>query len=247
MDGEALVKEFIQTGRPVLKDQIVQSFAPLVKHVVGRFNMNYSNTLSRDDLYQAGVFGLLIALERYKPDMGAPFKSFAYKRIHGEVVDTLRKEGMIGRDKYDQIKKLETTVKSLTATLGYEPSQEEVCAQMGISEDAYYSLVSTAQMVYTTSLNTKISDDEGEFIYRIDTLRDEEQLSPEDITEKSDLKINLKQIINDLPDRQKLIMALYYYEELTLADIAKVVDLTEARISQILNKTLVEIRSNLEQ
>ncbi len=246
MNGESLVKKFVQSRNQSLKDAIVKSYAPLVKHVVGRFNLSYSKTLSPDDLYQAGIFGLLTALERYKPEIGTPFKSFAYKRIHGEVVDTLRKEGMIGRDKYEQIKKLENTTRSLTAALGYEPSASEICGSMGITEDQYYALLGTAQMVYTTSLNRKISDDEGEFIYRIETVRDEDAVSPEESTVLDDLKRNLKTAINNLPERQKLIMALYFYEELTLADIAKILDLTEARISQILNKTLVEIRTNLD-
>ncbi len=248
MDGEVLVQEFLQTGgaNRALKDRIIHSYAPLVKHVVGRFNLAYSTTLRSEDLYQAGVFGLLKALERFKPQMGTPFKSFAYKRIYGEVVDTLRKEGMIGRDKYEQIKSLENTIKELTASLGYEPSVDEVCAAQGISESEYHALLNTAQMVYTTSLNTKVSDSEGEFIYRIDTLRDEDHVNPEEEAIRNDLKLNLKKVINELPERKKLIMALYYYEELTLADIAKVLDLTEARISQILNQTLLEIRTKLD-
>lgn len=247
LDGESLVKSFFETGNPRLKEKIVVSFAPLVKHIVGRFNLKYSTTLAPEDLYQAGVFGLLKALERYKPDIGTPFKSYAYKRIYGEVVDTMRKEGMLGRDKYDQIKKLEQAVRDLTNMNGYEPSTDEICNYLHISEDDYFSLVDTAQLIYTTSLNTKVSGDEGEFIYRIDTLKDDETLSPEDLLIKQDLKHRLKEVINELPERKKLIMALYYYEELTLADIGRVIDLTEARISQILNKTLIEIKARLDQ
>lgn len=245
LDGESLVKEYAASRNQRLKERIVVSYAPLVKHIVGRFNLTYSTTLATDDLYQAGVFGLLKALDRYKLEAGVPFKAFAYKRIFGEVVDTLRKEGMLGRDKYDQVKKLEQAVRDLTSSFGYEPSVDEICRHMNITEDEYYALLNTAQMVYTTSLNTRISGDEGEFIYRIDTLKDDDQLSPEDELIKQDLKARLKEIINELPDRQKLIMALYFYEELTLADIGRVVDLTEARISQILNKTLIEVRSKL--
>ena len=245
LDGESLVKEYAASRNQRLKESIVVSYAPLVKHIVGRFNLTYSTTLATDDLYQAGVFGLLKALDRYKLEAGVPFKAFAYKRIFGEVVDTLRKEGMLGRDKYDQVKKLEQAVRDLTSSFGYEPSVDEICRHMNITEDEYYALLNTAQMVYTTSLNTRISGDEGEFIYRIDTLKDDDQLSPEDELIKQDLKARLKEIINELPDRQKLIMALYFYEELTLADIGRVVDLTEARISQILNKTLIEVRSKL--
>ena len=246
INGENLVKEYLKNADPRLKESIVSSYAPLVKYIVGRFNLTYSTTLALDDLYQAGVFGLLKALERYKPETGTPFKAFAYKRIFGEVVDTLRKEGLLGRDKYDQIKKLEAAIRELSSSFGYEPSAEEVCEHMGIKESEYYALLNTAQMVYTTSLNTKISGDEGEFVYLIDTLTDDEQLSPEAVLEKKDLKERLKVVINELPERQKLIMALYFYEELTLADIGRVVDLSEARISQILNKTLLDVRSKLD-
>jgi len=247
LDGESLVKSFFETGNLRLKEKIVVSFAPLVKHIAGRFNLKFSTTLAQEDLYQAGVFGLLKALERFKPDVGTPFKAYAYKRIYGEIVDTMRKEGMLGRDKYDQIKKLEQAVRDLTNMNGYEPSTDEICNYLHISEDEYFSLVDTAQLIYTTSLNTKVSGEEGEFIYRIDTLKDDDSLTPEDALIRQDLKRRLKEVINELPERKKLIMALYYYEELTLADIGRVIDLTEARISQILNKTLIEIKAKLDQ
>jgi len=246
-NGESLVREFFRTKNPRLKGEIVSSYAPLVKHVVGRFNLTYSTTLSQDDLFQAGIFGLLKALERFRPETGTSFKAFAYKRIYGEVVDTLRKEGMLGRDKYDQIKKLEQAIKRLAAASGYEPSAQEICDYLKIGEQEYHALLDTAQLIYTTSLNTKISGDEGEFIYRIDTLRDDEQPSPEETAVQDDLRANLKEIINDLPERKKLIMALYFYEELTLADIGTIIGLSEARISQILNKTLLEVRARLDR
>ncbi len=243
--GEALVKEYVTTHNPRIKGKIVEHFAPLIKNIVGRFNVQYSTTLSKEDLYQYGILGLLKALERYKPN-GVPFQAFAYKRIYGEVVDSLRREGMLGRDKYEKVRNLEKTIQSLTASLGREPSVEEVCKAMGISEKNYYDLLNTSLLVYTTSLNTKISDDEGDFIYRIDKLTDDTARNPEEELINQDLKKRLKEIItNELTDRQKIILALYFYEELTLADIRKVVDLTEARISQILNETLLKIRVKL--
>jgi len=245
LDGEALVKEFITTGDRQLKEKIIAAYAPLIKHVIGRFNVQYSTTLERDDLYQYGIFGLLKALERFKIEMGVPFKNYAYKRIHGEVVDALRKEGLIGRDKYEQIKMLESTVQKLAGKLGREPYEDEVCQEMNISETEYQSIISASQLTYMTSLNVKIAGDEGDYIYRIDTIVDDDQQSPEDILIRKNLKANLKNVINNLPDREKLILALYFYEELTLADIARVIGLTEARISQILNKTLLDIRTKL--
>ncbi len=245
--GEALVKEYMASKNPRLKGKIVEHYAPLIKNIVGRFNVQYSTTLTQEDLYQYGILGLLKALERFKSN-GVPFHAFAYKRIYGEVVDALRREGMLGRDKYEKVKNLEKTIQSLTASLGREPSVEEVCKAMGITEKYYYDLLNTSLLVYTTSLNTKISDDEGDFIYRIDNLTDDTARNPEEELINVDLKRRLKEIItNELSDRQKIILALYFYEELTLADIRKVVNLTEARISQILNETLIKIRIKLMQ
>ncbi len=246
-DGEELVREYVKTGNSKLREAIVKSYAPLIKHVVKRFHITHSNTLDEDDLYQAGIFGLLKALDRFRPEAGVPFKSFVYKRIHGEVVDTLRKEGFLGRDKYEQVKQLEKAVKILTDRNGFEPSTEEICAYMDISEKQYFALLNTSQLTYMVSLNTRVSDDEGDFIYRIDTLSDEDQLSPEDRVERDNLRERLKTLIEALPQRKKMILALYFYEELTLSDISKVVHLTEARISQILNQTLVKIRAQLNQ
>jgi RNA polymerase sigma factor for flagellar operon FliA len=242
--GEQLVQEFMKSKNPVIKDLIVKSYAPLVKHIVGRFNLTYSATLSQDDLYQFGVLGLLRALDRFDPEMKVPFKSFVYKRIHGEVVDAMRKEGLIGRDMYEKVKKLEKCVKDLSSRLGREAAVDEICKEMDITDDEYYAILNTSQMTYMTSLNNTITDDEGASVYKLDTLEDETQENPEDLMINKNLKTRLKEVINTLPERERLILALYFYEELILADIARILNLSEARISQILNKTLVQIKAN---
>lgn len=241
--GEQLVLEFTKSRNPMIKDLIVKSYAPLVKHIVGRFNLTYSTTLSQDDLYQFGVLGLLRALDRFDPAMKVPFKSFVYKRIHGEVIDAMRKEGLIGRDMYEKVKKLEKCVKDLSSRLGREAAVDEICQQMDITDDEYYSILNTSQMTYMTSLNNTITDDEGASVYKLDTLEDDAQQNPEDLMINKNLKSRLKEVINTLPERERLILALYFYEELILADIAKILNLSEARISQILNKTLVQIKA----
>jgi len=242
-NGEELVKDFVRSGNPTLKDQIVRVYSPLIKHIVGRFNLKHSSTLSEDDLFQYGILGLLKALERFDPEQGVPFKAFVYKRIQGEVIDAMRREGLIGRDMYEKIKKLEKCVKDLGSQLGREPGVYEICREMAITESEYYDLLNTSQMVYTTSLDTKITDEEGSAVYRVDMIQDDSQLSPEDLMTQKNLKTRLKAIINKLPERERLILALYFYEELILADIARIMNLSEARISQILNKTLLDIRT----
>jgi RNA polymerase sigma factor for flagellar operon FliA len=241
--GEYLVQEYLKSKNPLIKDKIVESYGPLVKHIIGRYNLTYSTTMSQDDLYQFGILGLLKALDRYDVEMNVPFKGFVYKRIQGEVIDAMRREGLIGRDMYEKVKNLEKCIKKLSAQNGREPAMHEICSFMDISEKEYYSILNTSQMTYMTSLNITVSDEEGASVYKVDTLEDEDQMNPEEIVEKQNLKVRLKQVLNKLPERERLILALYFYEELILADIAKILELSEARISQILNKTLMEIKT----
>jgi len=244
-NGEFLVKEYVKSRSQVLKDKIVEAYSPLVKFIVGRINISQNGVLTKDDLYQSGIIGLLGALERYKPDSQAAFKTFAYKRIHGEVVDAIRKEGMVGRDKYEQIKAIEKATASLMARLGREPITDEICEELEITSDEYYERVNASLMNYMISLDTKISDDDGDFIYRVDTLEDDSQMTPEESVNEENLKNIIKDIIPNLPERERLILALYFYEELILADIGQVLGLTESRVSQILNKTLIDIRTKI--
>ncbi len=240
--GEFLVKEYLKTRNQGIKEKIVQAYSPLVKYIVGRINFSSNAILSQEDLYQCGMIGLLGALERYKPDSQAAFKTYAYKRIHGEVIDAIRKEGMLGRDKYDQIKAIEKTTMALTARLEREPSTDEICTELNITEDEYHDRINASLMNYMLSLDTKISATNGEYIYRVDTLEDDTQMTPEEKVNESNLKNIIKKIIPNLEERERLILALYFYEELTLFDIGQVLGITESRVSQILNKTLVNIR-----
>lgn len=244
-NGEFLVKEYIKTKQPAIKEKIVNAYSPLVKYIVGRINFPSTAILAKEDLYQCGIIGLLGALERYQPDSKAAFKTFAYKRIHGEVIDAIRRAGLVGRDKYDQIKAIEKATSALTGRLGREPIPDEICHELGISEDEYYERMNASLMNYMLSLDTKINDDNGDFIYRVDLVEDNTQLNPEETVNENNLKKLIKDTIPSLPERERLILALYFYEELTLYDIGQVLGLTESRVSQILNKTLVDIKTKI--
>jgi RNA polymerase sigma factor for flagellar operon FliA len=121
-EGEELVQVFANTRNAAIKQKIVSVYAPLIKYIIGRINISFSTTLSKEDLYQYGILGLLKALERFDVNRGVPFKAYAYKRINGEVIDALRKEGLIGRDKYEKVRQLENTIRELTSIFGREPS-----------------------------------------------------------------------------------------------------------------------------
>ncbi len=246
-NGEQLVKEYHKSHSQGVKELVVRAYAPLVKYVVGRINVSQSSTLRKDDLYQFGVIGLLEALERFDPEKGVPFKNYAYKRINGEVVDALRREGALSREKLEKLKKIEKATQELMNKFGRDPLPFEVSQAINITEEEYYAVIQASQLNYSVSLDQKITDGDGDYIYRSETIEDESQLSAEDEMTRENLKEELKKQLQDLPERQKIILALYFYEELTLEDIGQVLDLTESRVSQILNQTLVEIKAKMMQ
>ena len=138
--GEEFVKEYILTRNQKVKDQAIQAYMALVKYIVGRINIPENGLLKREDCYQYGIVGLLSALEKFDPEFGVSFKTFAYKRIYGEVIDAIRNTGTLNRKQAKDINRIITVSGELQSVLGRDPTPMEVCEEMGISEDEYYHI-----------------------------------------------------------------------------------------------------------
>ncbi|MBO8151510.1 MAG: FliA/WhiG family RNA polymerase sigma factor [Candidatus Marinimicrobia bacterium] len=244
-DAENLVREYIETGDESLKEQIVRAYINLVRHIVGRLNIPEGWILKKEDLYQYGVIGLLDALERYKLDYGVTFKTFAYKRIYGEIVDAIRREMTLNKDQVKSITRVNDAVDRLRAKLGREPSVDEICKEAKITEDEYFKIQRVMDIGFNRSLEEPLSAGDKDGIQLKDKLSDE-QGSLEEELERKDLRRYLKKLIKGLGERERLVLALYFYEELTLADIGLVLGISESRVSQILNDTLKYLRKRIE-
>ncbi len=244
-DGEHLVREYTVTRDEGVREAAINAFLPLVKYIAGRINIDQFGSLGREDLYQYGVIGLLTALDRYKSDKGASFKTFAYRRIHGEIIDAIRREGTVSKDAYSVRKKVTILTDELRQQLGREPALAEVAETMGITLEELNKLLFKGNASEHLSLNDTVGAEGTDSMLRLDVIKDEEQLSPDENFDNAAIKEELVDIIKQLPERQRLILALYYYEELTLADIGMILGLSESRISQILSQTLGEMRGQL--
>ena len=245
-DGEHLVREYILTGDERMRENAIQAFLPLVKYIAGRINIDQFGSLGREDLFQYGIVGLLTALDRFKTDKGASFKTFAYRRIHGEIIDAIRREGTVSKDAYSIRKKVIKISDELRQQLGRDPALSEVAETMNLTLEALNKMLFKGNASEHVSLNDTVGSDGSDSMQRLDVIKDEAQFSPDEQFEKEALKGELIEIIKHLPERQRLILALYYYEELTLADIGMILGLSESRISQILSQTLVDMRGQLE-
>lgn len=244
-NGEDLVRLYVKTRDHKAKDHAIRAFLPLVKYIAGRINFVENGVMRREDIYQYGIVGLLESLERYQPEIGVSFKSFAYKRIHGEIIDAIRKEGILNRDQMKSVIQLASAEDKLRASLGREPTQFEICDEIGISEDRYFKIQKLSALSSSVSLDENIYLGENHSVLRNEMITDVAQEPPDLILEKESLKEELKRIIQELPERQRLILALYFYEDLILFDIGQVLGISESRVSQILKKTLSEIKKKL--
>ncbi|MCF7800555.1 MAG: FliA/WhiG family RNA polymerase sigma factor [Candidatus Marinimicrobia bacterium] len=245
LDGEAWVKAYLANPTSETKDQAVRAFLPLVKHIIKRIHLPQTGALQMEDMYHSGILGLLDALERYQAGHHTTFKTFAYLRIQGEIIDAVRKTGVLTRSQSKQVRILLDTQESLSNELGREPTHAEVQEKMGLTARDYESIRMLIWQQQSVSLDDEIFKDETETVVRKDLVVDEDQLSPEEEFIAMGLKEELKQLIARLPERNRLILALYYYEELTLIDIGRVLGVSESRISQLLKETLGELKKNL--
>lgn len=245
IDGEPLVLEYLKTRSLKQKEKVMTAYLPLVKYIIGRMNLPNNGILNRQDLYQFGMLGLMSALDRYEPSNEASFKTFAYKRISGAVLDAVRKNSILSREQMRMMQQLKKAGKKLENELGREPSPREICSAAGISEDDYYHILQMSQLNFEISIDEVKKDQNGDSSLVNEMVADEQQASPETLFEKKQLKAELKRLIQRLPERPRLILALYFYEELTLFDIGQVLDISESRVSQIMNQTLVSIRKSL--
>ena len=242
-DGELIVREYFKSPTEATKSKVVTAFIPLVYKIVNRMNLPSSNILSKDDLVQIGLMGLIEALNRFDISAGIKFKSFAYTRVNGAVIDQIRKSGVISRGKLSKLMRIEKIASKLSQELGRDPIVIEICEKAEITEDDYHQLMGIAQLSYTLSLDEKIEghgDDES--LTRLESVKDSSVETPEDLIMNDSLKNDVMKSIKTLPDRERLALVLYYYEELTLQEIANVIGVSESRVSQILNKTLMKIR-----
>lgn len=237
--SEQMVLDYFQNPTPHKKEQVIKSFLPLVKYIVGRVPVQPGSSLEPADLYQFGVVGLLDALDRYNPTKGVKFKTYAYMRIRGEIYDALRREYAESKDRYRKTKQLIDARDTLRQELGREPAPDELRDYLDISQAEWENLVNH-QNVVLESLDQPVDDEEVRSMQEI--IPDPEAPSPEEIFQQESLKNRIKAAIKRLPERQRLILALYYYEELTMADISQILEVTESRVSQILKEALTAIR-----
>lgn len=244
VERKALWDNYAKAPTPEIKEKIIVEYAPLVKLVAGRLSMYLGYTVEYDDLVGYGVFGLIDAIDKYDMGKDVKFETYASLRIRGAIIDQIRKMDWIPRTVRQKQKKMETAIKDVEARLGRPATDEEIAQELGISDDEYMDWQGQMKVTNVVSLDEFM--EQGSDIPRdAGNAHSSTFDSPEESIEKEELKKMLAEALELLTDKEKKVILLYYYEELTSKEIASVLEVSESRISQLHTRALQKMRTKM--
>jgi len=244
-----LWREFRDSGSKIAKDKLLVEYAHLVKYVANRLAVNLPPSVDRNDLISSGVLGLIKAVETFEPERGFKFETFAGHKIRGAILDELRALDWVPRSVRQKSRDLQRVFAILENRLGRIPYDDEVCEELGISLGEYEELLSEVTPTTIISLEEAMPErgSDSKELRIIDSIEDPQGSYPLRELSFAQVKEILKETIANLPEKEKLVIALYHYEELTLKEIGVVLDITESRVSQIHSKAILKLRAKLLQ
>ncbi len=238
-------QDYKRTKNPSIKEQLIIKYSSFVKYISGRVAMGLPPNIIGDDLVGYGVFGLIDAIEKFDLSRNVKFKTYAQMRIRGAILDKLREEDWTPRSVRTKAKKLERAYSELENKYGRSATDEEVSKHLGITLKELYKLFTDTRSAFLISLD-EIIYGEDEKATRADFISDEAS-NPQKVAERKELKRMLVESIKELSERERLVLTLYYYEELTLKEIGQILEVSDSRVSQLHTKAILKLRSKLKK
>jgi RNA polymerase sigma factor for flagellar operon FliA len=246
-ETQTLWLQYRKTGDLALRDRLILTYAPLVKYVAGRLGSGLPAHVDEGDLVSYGLLGLIGAIERYEPDRDVKFETYAIARIKGAIIDELRAMDWVPRSVRSRAREIERAIGELEAKLGEAPTDEQIAKKVGITvEELEESLTDIARSsIAALDELWTVSSGDGDQIALIDTIEDQDAPDPQNSLSQTEVKEAIADAIARLPEREKLVVTLYYYEELTLREIGEVLGVTESRVSQLHTKAILRLKARL--
>lgn len=250
MSEQSMVKK-LKTENKVLtleqKSRLITEYAPLIKFIAQKIAIRLPANIELDDLISSGVIGLMDAIDKYDPTRDNKFKTYAEFRIRGAILDELRAQDWVPRSVRDKSKKLDRTVSRLESELGRSPTEEEVAKELDISMDEYHSLVNQVKPVSILSVDEQATYNNVDKKSLLNILDASRANNPFVQLNVKKVKKTIAKCIESLPERQRLVLSLYYYEDLNLKEIGKILRVTESRISQLHAQAVNKLKQKLQQ
>ncbi|MFL6100689.1 MAG: RNA polymerase sigma factor WhiG [Actinomycetales bacterium] len=249
--ADAAIRAMWQTyksgGDAAVRERLILHYTPLVKYVAGRVGVGLPQNIEQADLVSYGIFGLIDAIEKFDLERAIKFETYAISRIRGAIIDELRALDWIPRSVRSKAREVERAYATLEGELHRTPSEAEVADHLGIALGDLHHIFSQVSYVNVVALDEMLSvgGEKGDKLTLGDTLEDHRAEDPVLAFEGEETKFLLAGAINQLPEREKIVVTLYYYEGLTLAEIGKVLGVTESRICQMHTKAVLQLRAKL--
>jgi RNA polymerase sigma factor for flagellar operon FliA len=242
-----LWRRYKSTGDPASRDRLILTFAPLVKYVAGRMNSHLPAHVEESDLISYGLMGLIGAVERYDPGRQVKFETYAVTRIKGAIIDELRSLDWVPRSVRARSREIERKATELEHKLQRAPTDEELAEALGMEMDDFHAAITQISNSSIIALDETWSvSSGGESLSLIDTITDQRPSNPSDLLDVTELRDTLTDAIARLPEREKIVIALYYYDGLTLREIGEVLGVTESRVSQLHTKAILRLKGRLQ-
>jgi RNA polymerase sigma factor for flagellar operon FliA len=242
-----LWRKYKEEGDSVARDRLILNYAPLVKYVAGRMGTNFPSHVDESDLISYGLLGLIGAIERFDLSRNIKFETYAITRIKGSILDELRSLDWVPRSVRSIARQIERSSATLENKLHRAPTDEELAKDLKLSMQEFHDAlarISSSSIVALEELWT-ISSTGTESVALIDTIEDQKSKDPAAVVDVTEVKDRLAHAISNLPEREKIVIALYYYEGLTLREIGEVLGVTESRVSQLHTKAILRLKGRL--
>jgi RNA polymerase sigma factor for flagellar operon FliA len=247
-ETQTLWREYTKKRDQASRDRLILTYAPLVKYVAGRLGSGLPAHVDENDLVSYGLLGLIGAIERFDPNRDIKFETYAIARIKGSIIDELRAMDWVPRSVRSRARDIERAIGELERKLHRAPTDEEIAEKLGVTTDELnesLSEIGRSSIAALDELWTISSSGGGDQVALIDTIEDTTGPEPQSELAQTELREALGEAIARLPEREKLVVTLYYYEELTLREIGEVLGVTESRVSQLHTKAILRLKARL--
>ena len=228
------------------KDEIIIEYAPLIKYIAQKIAARLPANVELDDLISCGVIGLMDAIDKYDHTRDNKFKTYAEFRIRGAILDELRSQDWVPRSVREKAKLLEKTYKKLEMKLGRPASDEEMCEELNCTQEEFYDLLNKSKSVSLLNIDDSASFNRGDKKLMIGLMEKSKITNPFTMVSHKNLREKIKEGIVALGEKQRLVLSLYYYEDLNLKEIGQVLDVTESRVSQLHTQAIMKLRIKLK-
>jgi len=234
-------------GNAQLREKLILKYLHLVRYVVSRLPITLPISIAQEDLISYGTMGLMEAVERFDPERGLKFETYAVTRIRGAIIDQLRFQDWIPRGVRKRSKELSEAMQRLEARLGRQANDDELALELNITKAKLQVLLAESQNLVLSLDDSYGNDSSGTNVTLLDMVEDKNSLDPQGEAEATELRRRLADAIASLPEREKLLIALYYHENMTLKEIGEVISVSESRVCQLHAQAILRLRGKLSQ